>query len=69
MTVRQDEVVTVGPGRIGGIELHDPAEEHVAEWCERHRRALVAAVGAQRGVHGKPADHGDRLLVEVGGER
>ena len=65
----EDEAVPVGPGRVGGVERHDPAVQHVRERRQCHRRALVAAVGRQRSVHGEATDHGDGLLVEFGGER
>ena len=51
--VGEHEAVAVGPGGVGGVVLEDPAVEDVGERGERHRRALVAAVGPQRGVHGE----------------
>ena len=69
VAVGEHEAVAVGPGGVGGVVLHHPAVEHVGERGERHRRALVAAVGPQRRVHGEPADQGDRLLLEVGGQQ
>ncbi len=48
---------------IGGIVAQHPAVEHVGEWRERHRRALVAAVGGQWAVHGHSSHEGDRELV------
>ena len=53
MAVGEDEPVAVGPVGVGRVVLHHPAVEHVAERGERHRRALVAALGVQRGVHGE----------------
>ena len=67
--VGQHETVAVGPLRVGRIVLHDPAEEHVGERGERHRRALVAAVGLERGVHREAADERDGLLGLVGRQR
>ena len=68
MAVGQHEPVAVGPFRVAGMVAHHPAVEHVGEWGERHRRALVAALGVQRGIHRQAADDLDRLDVEVGGE-
>ena len=69
VAVGEHEAVAVGPRRVGRVVLHDPAVEHVGERGERHRRALVAALGAQRGVHGEAADQRDRLGLDVGGEQ
>ena len=69
VAVGQHEAVAVGPLGVGRVVLEDPAVEHVGEGGEGHGRALVAALGAQRGVHGEAADQGDRLSLDVGGER
>ena len=68
VAVGEDEPVAVGPFGVGGMVAHHPAVEHVGERSERHRRALVAALGVQRGVHRQPADDLDRLDFEVGGK-
>ena len=69
VAVGEDEPVTVGPGGIGRVVLHDPAVEHVAERGERHRGALVAAVGGERAVHRHPPDERDGELVLFCGQR
>ena len=69
MAVGQHEAVAVGPLRVGRVVAHDPAVEHVGERSERHRRALVPALGVQRRVHRHATDKGDRGRFEIGGER
>ena len=59
--VGQDEAVPVRPCRVERVVAHHPAVEHVGQRGERHRRALVAALGVQGGVHREAADHRDRL--------
>ena len=54
MAVGQHEAVAVGPLGSAGIVLHHAAVEHVGERGERHRRALVAALGLQRASMAKP---------------
>ena len=66
MAGRQDEAVAVGPVGIGGVIGHDPGPEHVGQGSERHRRALVAAVGGSGRVHGQTPDHVDGSLLEIG---
>ncbi len=56
MPVGQDEAVAVGPVRVGRVVAHHPAEEHVGERSQRHGRALVPALGVQRGIHGEATD-------------
>ena len=68
VAVGEDEAVAVGPGRVGRVEAHDAAEQHVTERRERHGRPLVAGRGGQRRVHGDPADEVDGLLIELGRE-
>ena len=69
VTVREDEPVAVDPVRIGGGVPHDPAVQHVGERSERHRRALVAALRVERGIHGEPTDQRDGLLFLFRGQR
>ena len=69
MAVGQHEPVAVGPFRIGGIVLHDPRVEDVAERRQRHRRALVPAVRLERSVHRHAADQRDGLLGLFGRQR
>ncbi len=69
VAVGQNEAVAVRPVRVGRVVAYHPAVEHVSERSEGHRRALVPALGVQWRVHGEPADHRDRLVLEVGGER
>ncbi len=69
VTVREHEPVAIGPGRIGRIVLHHPAEEHVAERGERHGGALMPAVGGERAVHRHPPDERDGELVLFLGQR
>ena len=68
MPVGQHEAVAIGPAGVGRIVLHHPAVEHVRQRRERHRRALVAAVGRERGVHREPANEIDGLAVLFCGE-
>ena len=68
VTVGHDEPVAIWPLGVGRIELHHPREEHVGEGSERHRGALVPALGVQRGIHGEPTDQRDRLCFLLGGE-
>ena len=68
MAVGEHEAVAVGPLRVGGVVAHHAAVEHVGEGGERHRRALVAALGVQRRIHRQAADQLDRVGLEVGGE-
>ena len=56
VAVRQHEPVAVGPVRVGRVVTHHPAEQHVGERRQRHRRALVPALGLQRRVHGEATD-------------
>ncbi len=67
--VGQDEAVAVRPGGVERVVAHHPAVEHVGQRGEGHRRALMAALGVQGGVHREAADHRDRLGLDVGGER
>ena len=57
--VGKNEAVAVAPLRLRRIMAHHPAVQHVSERGERHRRALVTALGRERGVHRQPADHRD----------
>ncbi len=68
MPVGEHEAVAIGPVRVGRVVLHDPAVQHVGERSERHRRALMAAVGRQRGVHREPAHQIDDLTILFFGE-
>ena len=63
VAVREDESVTVRPGRIGRVVAKHPAVEDVTEWGQRHRRPLVATVGSERTVHRHPPDERDGELV------
>ena len=69
MSGREDETVTIGPCRVSRVVLEHAAAENVTEWCERHRRALMAAVRSQRAVHGQPADerNGEGILFSAEG--
>ena len=51
VAVGEHEAVAVGPVRIGRIVLITRLYSTWAERGQRHRRALVAALGLQRRVH------------------
>ena len=68
VAVGEHEAVAVGPVGVGGVVLEDPAVEDVGQRGEGHRRALVPALGPQRGVHGEATDEVDGLGLDVGGE-
>ena len=68
VAVGQDEPVAIGPLGVVRIVLEDAAVEDVGERGEGHRRALVAALGPQRRVHGEATDDVDRLGLDVGRE-
>ena len=68
VAVGQDEAVPIGPLGVVRVVLEDAAVEDVGERGERHRRALVAALGPQRRVHGETTDDVDRLGLDVGRE-
>ena len=38
---RQHETITIGPVRIGRVVVHDAGPQHVGQWGQRHRGALV----------------------------
>ena len=68
MPVGEHEPVAVGPAGVGRVVLHHSAVEHVRQWRQRHRRALVAAVRLERGVHREATHDVDGLAVLFCGE-
>ena len=65
MTVAENESITIGPQRLTRIMFHYSAVQHMGEWCERHRRALVATLGGQWRIHRHTANHrhGETIVV------
>src|SRR5206468_8936094 len=53
---RQDEAVSVGPARIGGIELQMPREQRRGRIGHTHRHAWMTAVRGLDRVHRKGAN-------------
>ncbi len=69
VAVRQDEPVAIGPGGVAGVVTHDAAEQDVGEGSERHRRALVPAVGGEWRIHRHATGERDDLGILFGGQR
>ena len=68
VSVGENESVAIWPMWVRRIVPHHPAVQHMGEGCERHRRALVTALGLQRRIHRHPADERDRLLFNLRSE-
>ena len=56
VAARQDEPVTVLPGRVGGIVPEMPRPEQVGHRCQGHRRPGMAGIGLFHRVHREDAD-------------
>ena len=56
MSGGQDEAVTVGPVRVGGVELQELGEQHGRHVGGTHGQAGVAGVGLLDGVHREGTD-------------
>ena len=69
MPAGQHEPVAAGPQRIGGVVLHHPALQGMAEGSERHARSLVAAVRSKRSVHRHAPYEGDGVGVLFSSQR
>ena len=63
--VGEDEAVAVGPLGVRRVVVHDPGEQHMGQWGQRHGRARVARVGGPGGIHGQAPDDVDPELVEI----
>jgi len=57
--IAENETITVMPQRLLRVMLHHPAVQHVTEWSERHRGALMTALGSKRSIHRQATDHCD----------
>jgi len=60
----EDEPVTVGPGRIGGVVPEKAVPEDVRDGRGAHRRPRVSRVGLLDGIDGEKANRVDAELVE-----
>ena len=63
MTVGQNESIAASPVGVCWVVLHDAAVQHVGQWGQRHRRALMATLGRQRRIHCQAANHGDGQAI------
>ena len=59
----EHEAVTVGPGRIGGIEFQEPREQHGRDVGGAHRQAGVAGFRLFHRIHGQCADGVGHAIV------
>ena len=65
MAGRQDEAVSVGPGGVRGVVVHDPCPEDVGQRGQGHRCSLVSRPGGMGPVHSQAAYDGDGQPFEV----
>ena len=65
MAAREDEPVTVGPGRFARVVGHHLRPQDVGEGSEGHGRARMPGVGPLGGVHRQAPDDVDAQLLKV----
>ena len=64
VAVREDESITIGPVRRGGVIVERILPQRVAHRRKTHRRAGMPAVGGLDGIHGQRANGGDRQSID-----
>ena len=64
VAVREDESITIGPVRRGGVIVERILPQRIAHRRKTHRRAGMSAVGGLDGIHGQRANGGDRQSID-----
>ena len=64
VAVREDESITIGPVRRGGVIVERILPQRVAHRRKTHRRAGMPAIGRLDGIHGQRANGGDRQSID-----
>ena len=65
MARREDEAITVGPGRIRRVVAQEPGPQHVGRRSRAHGQAGVAGVRLLHGVHREETDGVDGAFFQA----